>query len=96
MKPKPSDGRMSRSSALLSKPAARPPGLVQVIDRTEGPVQFLKVVFERVLGVNVERRAVFLHERLDRNALAEQLLADILKIMHGAQLCRTKGAKSNS
>ena len=58
----------------------------QVVHAGQGPVQVHEVLRQRVLRIDVERRAVFARKRLDGNALAAELLAGVMKIMHGARV----------
>jgi hypothetical protein len=55
-----------------------------VIKRGEGLVELLKMIRQRALRIDIQRRAKFLDKRIDRNAFAEELAAHIPKIMHGA------------
>src|ERR1043166_3603017 len=67
----------------------------EMVETAQLGVELAEMIFERVLRVHVKRRAVFLHERVDAHAFAEQLAADIPKIMHGVELCGMAGPKSN-
>jgi hypothetical protein len=48
------------------------------------------MVRQRVLRINIERRAEFARQRPDGDAFAKQLVADITKIVHGTGSLRFK------
>ena len=56
-------------------------------------VQLLEMVRQRALRIDVKRRAEFARQRLDGDAFAEQLVADVTKIVHDAVSLRFGGSK---
>jgi len=56
----------------------------EMVHRRHRGVEFLKMRRQRVLGINVKRRAEFARERLDGDAFAKQPAAGIMKIVHDA------------
>ena len=54
----------------------------EVIERGESLIELAEMILQRVLGINVERRAETFHQRLDGGAFAIQLSTDETKIVH--------------
>ena len=56
-----------------------------MVERRERGVEFLKMVFERVLRIDVKRGAKFFGERFHAHAFAKQLVTGKMKIMHARE-----------
>ena len=54
----------------------------EVIERRERAVQLLKMVGQRALRIDVERRAKFFGQRFDGNTFAIQLFSAVMKSVH--------------
>ena len=63
----------------------------EVVERGEGVVELVEVVLEGGLRIDVEGRAVLLHERRDGDAFTTELFADVANRMHGGALCPPPG-----
>jgi len=57
-----------------------------MINPGHGMVELLEMFSERVLRINVQRRAELFCKRFDRDAFAEQFAADITEVMHQATM----------
>ena len=55
-------------------------------------LEFLKMIRQRALRIDVKRRAEFFGERVDGDAFAKQIFADVTKIVHRRE-CKGRGGK---
>ena len=54
----------------------------QVVHRRQRGVEFLEMLRQRALRIDVKRRAEFFGQRFDGHAFAKQLVSDVMKIVH--------------
>ena len=53
-----------------------------MVQRRERLIQFLKMLGQRALRIDIERRAEFFSERFNAHIFTKQPFTDIAKIMH--------------
>ena len=54
----------------------------EVVQRRERAIQLLKMVGQRALRIDVERRAKFLHQRINGYTFAIQFFSAVMKTVH--------------
>ena len=65
-----------------------------MIYRTHGAIQLLKMIRQRGLRIDVERRAKFFNQRIQPDTFALEFVSDVMKLMHKDHILCTGGESS--